>query len=261
MGRGPSGGGGFVGGETGAITQTGVTISIFDRGLGASPYGRSSALRLPATVQTLPHEVGHVIDAQLSAEFDDFFTNVVGWRQYSWAWVSTANSPHPNWRSEREALRAELGVTDAALQAFLDSLQPNVSVDRNGRRYTHDGSFLNSVLVANIPQGVEFEYAKTNQGDYVAEIYALAAARPQWLHTVLPPAQVMWLKRNVFRTPATATELINDALRRLALADPMPVALAYAREGGLLFSRRQLDVLLNRLVAHYGSLARGSGSA
>ena len=238
------GGVGFVGGETGAVGAD-VTMSIFNAGVGQSPYSRSASLQLPSTAQTLPHELGHVIQAQVS--FRDFFDNVVQWRQYSWAWVSTQGSPHATWQAERERLRRELGVSDADLQTFLNSLQNGVPVTRGGRRYTRNGSYLNSVVPANIPSGVEFEYARTNKGDYISEIYTFAALRPAWLHSVLPAAQIEWLKRNLFRTPTTDAGLLAER-PALAHRDADRIHAAYVAQGRLLFSRRQLDRLWNQLV-------------
>jgi len=56
------------------------------------------------------------------------------------------------------------------------------------RTYVRTSNFLRSILTANVPAGIEFEYARTNQGEYLA-IVALAVSNPEFLHRTLPRAQ------------------------------------------------------------------------
>ncbi len=219
----PSGSGrGFTGGETDASTGR---ITIFDPGLGSTPYSRSTSLRLPATQQTLRHEVGHIMVSQiLQAEQDRLFTQILPWRDYSWAWITSPAPRYPNWQVERDSLRSALGFTEAQLDTWLAGLRPNAPVTVGNRTYTRDAAgggstlFLSSVDQSQLPSGVEFEYARTNRGEYLAELYALAVSRPDFLHDALPQPQVAWLKRVVFHTPATRDEWA----RQMAVRDVPP---------------------------------------
>jgi len=202
---------GFTGGE--ADPGTG-RITVFDAGLRSTPYSRSVSLGLPATQQTLRHEVGHMVMSQIPrAEEDRFFSQVLHWKDFPWAWITSPAPRHANWQAERDSLRAELAFNETQLDTWLASLQPNTPVRVGARTYTRDAGgsgggsrFLSSVDQTQLPAGVEFEYARTNHGEYLAELYTFAISRPEFLHNVLPPAQVQWLKRIVFRTPATQAE-------------------------------------------------------
>ena len=203
---------GFTGGE--ADPSTG-RITVFNAGLGSTPYSRSTSLGLPATEQTLRHEVGHIIASQIpQSEQNLFFTQILPWRDYSWAWITSPAPRYPNWQAERDSLRREIGFTEEAqLDTWLGNLQPNTPVTVGARTYTRDASgtggttlFLSSVDPTQLPSSVEFEYARTNHGEYLAELYALAISRPDFLHNALPQAQIEWLKRVVFHTPATREE-------------------------------------------------------
>jgi hypothetical protein len=210
-----------IGGET--DPGTGL-IRIFSAGMGASPYSRSTSIGLPATSQTLRHEVGHIVETIVPpAEMDRFFNDIVGWRQYSWAWITPHPSPYPNWAVEREQLCRDLGYVDAKgacdharLTTFLNGLVAGTPVREGGRTYTRYTSFLVSWPVGNVPGGQVFEYARTGKGDYFAELYTLAISVPEFLHSELPLAQIEWFKQQVFHTQAHYDELIRP-YERLAI--------------------------------------------
>jgi hypothetical protein len=214
---------GITGGE--ADPSTG-RITVFNAGLGSGPYSRSASLGLPATQQTLRHEVGHIVMSQISqAEQDQFFTRILPWKDYSWSWITSPAPRYPNWQAERDSLRKELGFNEAKLDAWLPSIRPNTPVTVGARTYTRDAAgsggttlFLSAVDATQLPAGIEFEYARTNHGEYLAELYALAVSRPEFLHSVLPQPQVEWLKRVVFRTPATP----DQWARQLAVGGNVP---------------------------------------
>jgi hypothetical protein len=147
------------------------------------------------------------------AEQDQFFTRILPWKDYSWSWITSPAPRYPNWQAERDSLRTALGFDEARLDTWLASLHPNTPVSIGAWTYTRDvaGSggttlFLSAVDSTQLPAGIEFEYARTNHGEYLAELYALAVSRPEFLHTVLPQPQIEWLKRVVFRIPATADQ-------------------------------------------------------
>lgn len=73
----------------------------------------------------------------------------------------------------------------------------------------------------------------------MAELYALAVSRPEFLHSVLPTEQIIWLKQQVFHTPI-------DLTRQIALA-PASVQDQFMIRGSRLFTWEQLDALLNEL--------------
>jgi hypothetical protein len=214
--------GGMAEPSTGAIT-------IFNAGLGTSPFSRSTALRVPATQQTIRHEVGHIIMSQIAqAEQDRFFTQILGWREYSWDWITSPAPRYPNWQAARDALREELGKSEAELDTFLAGLQPNTPVTIGSRTYSRDdlgpggrARYLRSVDPSQIPTGVEFEYARTDRGEYLAELYALAVSSPDFLHSALPQAQIDWLKQVVFHTPVTS----GDWARQIAVGGDIPPGL------------------------------------
>lgn len=223
VGHGAAGGTGLVGGETDPGTGR---ITVYDAGVGAQPYSRSASLRLPATQQTLRHEVGHVIDAQIPrAERERFFRDILPWYDYPWAWISSPPGRPANWQAERDRLRGALGLDEAGLDRWLAALRPSAPVVARGITYTRDAAggggatlFLTAVDASRLPAGREFEYARSSRGEYIAELYALAVSRPDFLYGAIPQAQSEWLKRVVFRTPATA-----DAwARELAVVDAIP---------------------------------------
>src|SRR5690606_34953308 len=124
------GGPSFIGGEADASTGR---IDIFDAGLRNAPYSRSMSLGLPATQQTLRHEVGHIIDTQIPrAEREHFFTDILPWTDYSWAWLNSPAGRPDNWTALRNALRTELGFDEAQLDAWLGTLQTGAPVTVGG---------------------------------------------------------------------------------------------------------------------------------
>jgi hypothetical protein len=231
--------GGFTGGQTDVSTGE---ITVFNAGLGAAPYSRSAALGLSSTAQTIRHEIGHVVDPRISqADRDEFFEKIMNWHQYPWAWITVNPPPYPNWRAERTRLLGETGFDDAALDAWLAGLVLNASVVRGPRTFRRESNFLNSYETAQMPSGREFEYARTNPGDYFAEIYTLAVSRPEFLYNALPKAQSAWLKRVVFNTP----EYITALAKKAALAGPARTE--FIVRGSRLFTQEQLDALLTEL--------------
>ncbi len=236
---------GFTGGETDPMIGR---VQVFEHGLGSAPYSRSASLGLPATTQTLQHEVGHVIDSQLSqAAKEEFFETIMHWHDYSWYWVTVAPASNANAVAERARLRAETGMDDAQLTAWLNGLPQNTPVvlgTRTYQRMAPSGTdrFLLSFESAQMPAGPEFEYAKTNQGEYLAELYALAISRPEFLHTTLPAAQLAWLKRSLFHIP--------EDIQALAQRTSLPAALQaeLVTRGSRLFTWEQLDALMDELT-------------
>src|SRR5262249_16147365 len=193
------------------------------------------------------------------AEQDRFFTQILPWRNYSWAWISSPAPRYPNWQAERDSLRAELGFTEAQLDTWLAGLRPNTPIVVGSRTYTRDASggdgstiFLSSVDATQLPSGVEFEYARTNHGEYLAELYALAVSRPEFLHNVLPQPQIEWLKRVVFRTPATREEWA----RQLAVRNvPPDLFLRLLR----VFTWDQAEPILNEITSRQSSSGARAG--
>lgn len=236
---------GFTGGEADPMVGR---VQVFEHGLGAAPFSRSASLGLPATTQTLQHEVGHIIDSQLSqAAKEEFFDTIMHWHEYSWFWVNTPPASNPNAVAERARLRAETGLDEAALTAWLRGLPQNTPVvlgTRTYQRMAPSGAdrFLLSFESAQMPAGKEFEYAKTNQGEYLAELYALAISRPEFLHTTLPAAQLTWLKRSLFHIP--------ENIQALAQQTSLPPALQaeLVTRGSRLFTWEQLDALMEELT-------------
>ena len=229
-----------VGGETDAGTGL---VTIFNAGLGSTPFTRSASLGISSTNQTIRHEVGHLVDAMLTpAVRNDFFNNVVNWKEYSWAWVFPYPSPHDTWAAEREALCREIGLLNRENKCDQDRLTEVLrridtagTITENGRVFTKGTSFLGIWPVANVPTGVEFGYARTSQRDYFAEVYAFALSVPEFLHRTLPPIQLEWLKRNVFNTDRYYNELIAP-YEHLAMNASSSTTVRYL---GLLNSARQ----------------------
>ena len=236
---------GFTGGEADPMVGR---VQVFEHGLGSAPFSRSASLGLPATTQTLQHEVGHIIDSQLSqAAKEEFFETIMHWHDYSWYWVTTPPASNPNAVADRARLRAETGMDDAQLNAWLTGLPQNTPVvlgTRTYQRYAPGGvdRFLLSFDSTQMPAGREFEYAKTDQGEYLAELYALAISRPEFLHTTLPAAQLAWLKRSLFHIP--------EDLQALAQRTSLPAALQaeLVTRGSRLFTWEQLDALMDELT-------------
>ncbi|MCC7373470.1 MAG: DUF4157 domain-containing protein [Verrucomicrobiales bacterium] len=222
---------------------------IYDAGLGATPFSRSRSLGVSTTAQTLRHEVGHLVLNNLSqADRDALFRDVMQWRDFSWDWITSRDSPHARWRAQRTEAMAALGFNDDAFDAWLAGLVVDRPVVVGAFTFTKKahtpGSrafYLESFLTVQMPTGAEFGYARTNQGEYLAELYALAISAPDFLHRVLPEGQIRWLKRVVFHTPEDMAALARQA----ALAEPARTQ--FILQGSRLFTREQLDTLLSRL--------------
>lgn len=230
----------FTGGET--KTGTGE-ITIFNQGLGEQPFTRSEKLGISATAQTIRHEVGHVIANDLPPEKKtEFFEKVVGWIEYPWAWISVKNPSYENWKAEKKKVKAETGFDEAKLDAWLAGLQADKPVVVGARTYVHAGNYLLSIVTANVPAGVEFEYARTSQDEYLAELYALATSSPEFLHRALPHPQIEWLKTEVFHTQ----EALEEISRQAAVGEPqLSEFLEHAR---MLFTPQQLKAALNEVL-------------
>lgn len=239
----------LTGGETSPPTGGVNQITVFDAGVGQSPYSRSKSLRLPATSQTIRHEVGHVIDQLLSpADRNDFFENIVHWHIYPWDWIMAHGTGVPKeWQNERNRLIADTGINDSQLDTWLNGLAPQAPVTVKGmvyfKRPIGSQSFeLNAFPQDQVPQGVEFEYARTSHEDYFAELYTLAVSRPEFLSSALPPEQSAWLRRVVFHTPEDPKALAKQA----ALAEPELTE--FLVRGSKLYTREQLEALLNEIL-------------
>jgi len=230
----------FTGGET--KTGTGE-ITIFNEGLGAQPYTRSQKLGLSATAQTIRHEVGHVIANDLAPDKRmEFFEKVVGWIEYPWAWISVKNPPYDNWKAEKSKVKTETGFDDAKLDAWLAGLQADKPVVVGSRTYLHAGSFLRSIVTANLPAGVEFEYARTSRDEYLAELYALATSSPELLYQTLPHPQIEWLKTEVFHTQ----QALEEISRQAAVGEPQ--LSQFQERARILFTPQQLKAALNEVL-------------
>jgi hypothetical protein len=110
------------------------------------------------------------------SEQDRFFTRILPWKDYSWAWITSPAQRYPNWQAERDGLRTELGFNEAELDALLSGFQPNTPTRAGARTYTRDASgaggttlFLSSIDSTQLPAGVAFEYARTSHGEYLAD--------------------------------------------------------------------------------------------
>jgi hypothetical protein len=214
-------GGSSAGGETDPTTST---ITLYSSGMQAAPYTRSAAIGLPGFEQTIRHEIGHTVEHRLTpAARDELFRDVLGWRRYSWHWITTPNAPYPTWREERAALARETGLEGADLDAWLagftlrtaqGALARSDTLTRGSRSYVRSatqGDHLHSIRTSELPQGEEFDYALTEHNDYLSELYAFALSRPFWLATKISPAQKAWWRRRVFGTPGTDGEILRVA--------------------------------------------------
>src|SRR5215208_6237897 len=181
-------GAGSASGETDPPTST-ITLRLGHADGAVRPLGGA---RPPGSQQTIRHEIGDMVETALTPDVRrELFTDILGWEQYSWAWISARNSPHAPWQAERAKLRTETGIADDALDAWLASFtirpMPNLrrsdtqtSGSRSYIRSATQGDFLHSIRTAEMPQGVEFDYAMTAHNDYLAELYTFAVSRPGW---------------------------------------------------------------------------------
>lgn len=216
-----------VGGETNtrnmAATRA-ASIEIFDAAFIPGPYHWAAGLGPERREHTFRHEVGHVIEEQIpQAQRDELWNTLIGWIEFPWAWITAPRVPvtPSTWTDARDRVMTMTGhATDAALDAWLGALVERILVDRGGRpwaRQTHHNSpFLITWRDGAVPRGPEFEYARTGQEDYFAEVYNYAISRPEWLHDVLPQDQIVWFKRHVFHVPASEEEWASQ----LAMAIP-----------------------------------------
>jgi hypothetical protein len=184
-----------------------------------------------------------------SDERTRFFEGILHWHEYPWDWILATGSGVPqSWQNERKQLMEATGIKDAALTQWLNGLQINVPVEKSGITYTKEpvalgaSSYrLHAYQTDQMPQGREFEYARTNQGDYFAEVYTLALSRPDFLSRALPAAQSAWLRRVVFHTPEDLKTLAQQAALR------EPERTEFLVRGQRLYTREQLDQLINEL--------------
>jgi hypothetical protein len=238
-----------TGGETDPATGT---ITLYDVGMEEAPFGRSRALELPAYMQTIRHELGHLFEHALTPEAThELFDEILGWREYSWAWVTTERSPYERWRAERERLRMEVGMDSHGLTTWLaepeftlrGAYRRSETRSRGGRIYVrsaHNGDRLNSLLASEAPRGAEFEYALTNKGDYLAELYAFATSRPAWLAGRISERQKGWWRERAFGLPRR-----DDEIARLIAVSPEIEQRVGARLGNV-FTWEQLSALLTQ---------------
>jgi hypothetical protein len=194
-----------------------------------------AALRgTPVEVQTIRHELGHLLENRLSrADKDALFGAIMGWHEYPWAWITANPAPYSEWRAERDRLRTETGLDDRALDRWLGTftlraLDRSDAQLRGNRTYLRSrgaGDKLHSILTAEVPSGPAFDYALSNQGDYLSELYAFAISRPEWLAERLSAAQRGWWRSRVFGLPAGD----RDVARLVAVAHVSAVAPAPER--------------------------------
>lgn len=250
-------GGDLTGGHT-EFQPGSATIQIFNAGVGKQNYRQSNRLGIPKTIGAIQHEVGHVVIHQIpQAELDRFFNQIMDWRQYSFSRITTAGAipgAADYLRQERERLCTELGFINAGkcdearLTQWLNSLQPAGQVTQGQRTYIQDldKHFIYSIPTARVPQGPEFWYAlgSSVREDYLTELYAFAVSNPEFVNSVLPPDQVTWLKEVVFHTPELLAEFKYIAV-------PEPVQARFLVQSRRLFTRDQLNALLNMLLIEY----------
>jgi hypothetical protein len=242
-----------VGGETNVrdIADThAASIEIFDVAYDRGPYHWAAGLGPERRLHTFRHEVGHVVEEQIpQSALDELWNTLMEWTEFPWAWITAPRVPATpsTWTDARDRLMTMAGITaDADLDAWLRSLVQRVVVDRNGRpwaRQTHHNSpFLITWRDGAIPRGPEFEYARSGQGDYFAEVYTYATSRAEWLHDVLPADQIAWFKRNVFHVPATEDELVTQLAR-----GPLPTHVLH--RVSRLFTWQQIEAVLRTAEA------------
>jgi hypothetical protein len=219
-----------VGGQTDPPTNT---ITLYDTGMQKAPYDRSRSLSLPGYLQTVRHEVGHLVEHGLSAAANaELFDAILDWKQHSWAWVNMPQSRDPsNARDDRRAVIAESGIPDDKLDAWLQgfhmgAMERSNAVELNGRVFIRAGGtgyWLNSIKRSELPTGPEFEYAQSNKGDYIAELYAFALSKPDWLATKISARQLKWWRERAFSMPVDDAEVakqlgVSEALKPAFLA-------------------------------------------
>jgi len=247
-------GGGFVGGQTDPLGGNTDRITVYDQGLGQTPYARSASLGVPATSQTIRHEVGHVVDELIPpAGRKEFFEKIMEWHLYPWTWVVAQGSGVPKtWQDERSLLTQKTGMDGARLDQWLAGLGTSVPVVLSGITYSKDpvaggagDFFLNAYKADQMPGGKEFEYARTSQGEYFAEVYAFAVSKPEFLSSVLPQAQSAWLRQVVFQMLGD----LKSLARQSALAEPELTE--FLLRGSRLYTREQLDGLLSELTIRH----------
>jgi hypothetical protein len=213
-----------VGGKTDPATST---ITLFSGGMDPAPYGRSKAIGLPGYLQTIRHEVGHLVerDVMKTAE-KELFEDILGWHKHSWHWVGVPLKTNP--RTDRKDVIAESGVPDDKLDEWLKGfkmgkLERSNAVEANGRifiRAEGTGYILHSFKKSEAPEGPEFEYALSNWGDYLSELYAFAVSKPDWLAGKLSARQFKWWRERVFSMPADD----NEVAKQLGVPEPLKPA-------------------------------------
>jgi hypothetical protein len=209
-----------VGGETQYERGQGQgSIDMFDSGMNSSAFMRGMGTSVP--VHDVRHEVGHVVQLQVPEPYmQELWKNIMDWRRYSLAWITPRNAPYASWTEERNAVKRETGITDDdAFDAWLNALQMDGIVVANGREWAKENASgaptLYSWKMGAIPHNAEFAYARTQEIDYFSEVYAHALSAPEWLHDRLPDDQIEWLKRRLFRFPATRDEWARELPRAI----------------------------------------------
>jgi hypothetical protein len=233
-----------VGGETDLPTRT---ITIYNAGFGSAPYGRSTAIGIPATTQTIQHEVGHVMVDQIPRpDYNDFFDNILHWHTYSWAWI-TAHSTISTWQAERNDLMRAVQMDDTHLDTWLGSLQKGTRVTIGARSYVRGDYHLESFDANQVPANRVFEYAATNKDDYLSEVYTFCVSNPEYMYRALPRAQVDWLKRVVFHTPVTTAELSS----MYAMAEPEQSV--FLQRASRVFTWEHINAIFNQVMVTRGA--------
>lgn len=197
-------------GEGGLTNPNYKDITIYDRGLGKSPYGRSSATLIPTTVQTVEHEVGHVVMSQVStADLAGFFNTIIHWEEYSWALVSSSYNLGVKQQTERTRLSADTGLIGKDLVKWLSTLNKGTIVTLKLRSYNLGDSYIEAYDTNQVSGDKALQYALTSKDEYLAELYALAVSAPDYLSSIISKDQADWLKDVVFKIPVDSKQLLT----------------------------------------------------
>jgi hypothetical protein len=242
-----------IGGETDPNTGT---ISIYNAGVGAAPMGRSASIGVSATNQTIRHEVGHLVERNLSSQLISFFDSVIGWHYHPISFLLTnppANDTHRTFQmelcNELQFVNSSGECDRARLIAFINGVPLNGNVILNNRIYTRTSGLFMSWPIGSVPTGPEFSYARTSPSDYFAEVYSLSLSNPDFIYRSLPPNQIEWLKQNVFNTRAIYDELITP-YRNLAANGDQVMLNRYQsllQSAETKFTRQQLEPISQQL--------------
>ena len=237
----------------GITAGTTPEITMFDSGMQPRDWGRveDPAVRYPASVHTPRHELGHVAAQRLTpAQTEQLFTTIMKWEQYPLAFLADV-ARDPTSPKRRDALQREMGVTDpAAVDRFVASVPPPPASSFHGPQrargsctFFRSAGFLHSVgSPTELPTGPEFDYCYYNQSDYIADLYALAISRPEWLASRLSQRQIKWFKEVMFHVP------VDPAALQRQMNPPAAVAAELVADAATLFTSEQLDLRLAALL-------------